>query len=108
MVARKIHPQYLDPVSANQINRDPEFTMNCHVLMKTHDAVKMEDCVKTMDWYVKTFARFRERVVVRQWMWPYWETVEKFDITQHIVFDAKERDWDGIQDYISLSLSQGM
>merc|ERR1719217_1803774 len=48
LIARKIHPQYLDPVSSNQINRDSEFVMNCHIWLKTHDQVKMEDVIETM------------------------------------------------------------
>merc|ERR1719321_2507842 len=57
-LARKIHPEYLDPVSANQINRDPEFVMNCHILCTSKEDVKMQDVVADMDWYVQNFARF--------------------------------------------------
>merc|ERR1719253_2221882 len=71
-LARKVHPQYCDPVSANQINRDAEYVMNCHIWMNTRDSVKMEEVVDTMEWYVHNFARFRERVVVRNYLWPYW------------------------------------
>jgi hypothetical protein len=108
LIARKIHPQYLDPVSSNQINRDPEFVMNCHIIVKTKDTVKHEDVVETMEFYVKNFDRFRERVVVRQWMWPYWEQMENMDINAHIFFDATPKDHEGLMDYCSSSLTQGM
>lgn len=107
MLARKVNPSYLDPVSANQINRDPEFVMNCHVLLTTKEQIKMQDVVETMNFYVEHFARFRERVVVRQWLWPYWESVDKFDITQHIFFDAAPKNSSTLQDWISRSLTQG-
>jgi NRPS condensation-like uncharacterized protein len=108
MLARKVHPQYLDPVSANQINRDPEFVMNCHIWMTTHESFSLQDLQETMQFYVDNFARFRERVVVRQWLWPYWERMPQFDMTQHIAFDSTELSHDTIQDVISLSLTQGM
>merc|ERR1719265_881759 len=63
-IARKVHPQYLDPVSANQINRDPEYVMNCHMVIPTYDVVQMDKFFKVFEFYVEKFARFRERVVV--------------------------------------------
>jgi len=82
--------------------------MNCHIWMNTKDTVKYEDVVETMEFYVQHFARFRQRVVVRQWLWPYWEQSDKFDITQHIVFDASEKDNQSVLDFTSTSLTQGM
>lgn len=108
VVARKLHPQYLDPVSANQINRDPEFVMNCHVLLQTKDTVKKEDIHATFEFYVQHFSRFRERVVVRQFFWPYWEPVEKVDLNQHIFFDYAPTEHAGLEENISNSLTQGL
>jgi hypothetical protein len=108
LMARYLHPQYLDPVSSNQINRDPEFVMNCHMLLPTRDEVKIEKVHELFEWYVQTYARFRERVVVRRFLWPYWEPVAKVDLHQHISFDATEMNHGSLQDYVSKSLTQGM
>jgi hypothetical protein len=107
-VARWLYPQYLDPVSSNQINRDPEYVMNCHILLPTCDVVSKEKTYEVFDFYCQKFARFRERVVVRPYLWPYWEPVEKVDLSQHIFFDSTEMDHDTLQELISKSLTQGL
>jgi len=109
LVARKFHSEYLDPVSSNQINRDPEYVMNCHLLIDTYDTIKAEDLLEVFDFYVKKFTRFRSRVVVRQFMWPYWEEMpQEVDLAQHIFTDNSEMNHEKLQDYISKSLTTGM
>lgn len=107
-VARRIHPDYLDPVSSNQIIRDPEFCMNCHLLMVTDDSVRLEDIRSSFEFYVKHFPRFSQRVVVRQLLWPYWELVDRIQWEQHIFVDPTELDHESMQDVVSRSLTQGM
>jgi len=107
-VARWLYPQYLDPVSSNQINRDPEFVMNCHIVVPTADEVTKENAYATFEFYVQKFARFRERVVVRPYLWPYWEPVEKVDLSQHLLFDSTEMNHETLQEYVSRSLTQGL
>lgn len=107
-IARRVHPQYLDPVSANQINRDPEYVCNCHMVIPTHDKVEFETLLKTFEFYVENFARFRERVVVRKLFWPYWEPVAKVDIHQHVFADSTPMTHEKMHDYLSRSCTQGM
>lgn len=107
-IARKVHPQYLDPVSANQINRDPEYVMNCHMVIPTYDVVQMDKFFKVFEFYVEKFARFRERVVVRKFLWPFWEPVAKVDLNQHIFTDSTPMTHEKVQDYLSLSCTQSM
>jgi len=105
--ARKWNPDYLDPVSSNQIIRDPEYCMNCHLLVPTRDTVDMQTVREVFEFYTKTFARFRQRIVVRDYLWPYWEEVAKVDLDNHIFQDFTEVDHRTIQDYISNSLTTG-
>mmetsp|Transcript_80427 Transcript_80427/g.139594 ORF Transcript_80427/g.139594 Transcript_80427/m.139594 type:complete len:509 (+) Transcript_80427:88-1614(+) len=107
-IARRVHPQYLDPVSANQINRDPEYVCNCHMVIPTHDKVEVERMFKVFEFYVEKFARFRERVVVRKLLWPYWEPVAKVDINQHVFADSTPMTHEKMHEYLSRSCTQGM
>lgn len=107
-IARRVHPQYLDPVSANQVNRDPEYVCNCHMVIPSYDQVQVENLYKVFEFYVEKFARFRERVVVRQFLWPYWEAVAKVDLNQHIFTDNTPMTHDKMHDYLSASCTQGM
>jgi hypothetical protein len=82
--------------------------MNCHILLPTCDEVSKEKVMATFDFYVQNFARFRERAVVRPFLWPYWEPVEKVDLNQHIFFDSTPLNHADLQEYVSRSLTQGL
>jgi hypothetical protein len=106
--ARRLHPDYLDPVSSNQINQDPEYCMNCHMLMFTDEVCTMEAIRTSFEFYVKNFPRFSQRVVVRRFLWPYWDDVEEIHWENHILNDDSIMDPELMEGYISNSLTTGM
>jgi hypothetical protein len=107
LAARKVHPEYLDPVSSNQINQDPEYCMNVHALVTFAGQVKLEDVKDDFRFYVKHFDHFREKVVRRQWLWPYWSPVY-VDVDEHVKMDETELGHASMCEVIAESLSEGL
>lgn len=108
-VARKWNPEYLDPVSANQINQDPNICMNVHAFLPFREQTSLDKVRDTFSVFPETYARFREVVVLQGWMmWPYWEEAPNFDVNDHLVELAEEFDEKKVQEYVSKSLSIGL
>ena len=106
-IARSIYPQYLDPVSANQINQDPYRTMNVHALMVFHGQVTIEGVRTEIVNMFDVFSRFKERVVKSSWKWPYWQAVEDFKIEDHVTEDAAETDMDQLHQMVDKQMIIG-
>lgn len=82
--------------------------MNCHMLLLTDEACKAEDLQKSFEFYVEHFPRFSQRVIVRKVLWPYWESVDKLDYSQHCFTNSTSMNHESMSDHVSNSLTQGM
>ena len=57
----------------------------------------------------KKFSRFRERVVVRNWGWPYWEACKEFDFESHFqVVEGEEWTGEKLEAFVSREFSVGL
>jgi len=119
--ARHIYPEFLDPISANMVNEDPEGVVNVHSCIEFDwkpetegvepQPVSMSSIKTCWAGFTSNFPRFRERVIVRKWGWPYWEPCElDFDSHFEEVSDPQRTEWtlEDIEEFVSKEFSIGL